>query len=155
MSGGGPADSSRVPKKEDTENKPVSLYGKSKLGGELRIKELADADASRSWPWAVVRPPAVYGPRDKDVYEFFKFLKAFVKPSFGYPAMWTSIVHVDDLVDGILAVARADEGKVAGETFNVCNTDYHHFWSLMGMIQKHMRRVVTFPLWLPLWALYL
>src|SRR3972149_3840531 len=43
---------------EDTERKPIDPYGKSKLEGEKRIKELEDQNFAVS----IIRTPIVYGP---------------------------------------------------------------------------------------------
>ena len=46
---------------------PVSAYGRSKLAGEAAVRALGD-----SARWSVLRPPAIYGPRDIDVLQFFR-----------------------------------------------------------------------------------
>ena len=59
-----------APSKETGEPKPVSAYGRSKLEGERIVMR-----HKNTIPVTVIRPPAVYGPRDKDFYIFFKLLK--------------------------------------------------------------------------------
>jgi len=56
------------PVDENTEPKPVSEYGKSKLLGEKAVQFYID-----KVPVTIVRPPAVYGPRDSDFLTFFKW----------------------------------------------------------------------------------
>jgi len=84
---------------------PISAYGRSKLAGESAVR------ASRG-PWAILRPPAIYGPRDIDVLQFFKLAARGLVP---VPAgeRWVSVAHVGDVVRAILAAAagRAD-GRV-------------------------------------------
>ena len=78
---------------------PISDYGRSKLAGERAVAALGDA----AW-WAIVRPPAIYGPRDTDVFEFFRMAQRGVAV---LPAgeRWVTIAHVADVVRGILAAA--------------------------------------------------
>lgn len=51
---------------------PVSEYGKSKLAGELETLKFADR-----MPVTVLRPSAIYGPRDKDIFPFFRTVSKF------------------------------------------------------------------------------
>src|SRR5262245_35405097 len=52
---------------EDTEPAPITPDGRSKLRGEEAVRMV-----SSILPATIVRPPAVYGPRDYGIYEFFK-----------------------------------------------------------------------------------
>jgi nucleoside-diphosphate-sugar epimerase len=78
---------------------PISDYGRSKLAAE---------EATRQWGgdgwWSIVRLPAVYGPRDIGVFEFFKMIRRGIAL---IPAgdRWVSVIHVADAVRGILAAA--------------------------------------------------
>ncbi|MGE0432908.1 MAG: NAD-dependent epimerase/dehydratase family protein [Planctomycetota bacterium] len=150
----GPAKSPREPRKESDPGTPPSMYGRSKLLGETRLRELSAANTTREWPWVIVRPPAVYGPRDKDVYEFFLMIKRRLRPGFGFPQLWSSVIHVTDLVEGLLAIARADEAAVRGEVFVLASPQAYPFSQLMRLIQSAVGRRVVLPLWLPIWALF-
>ncbi|PWB75979.1 MAG: hypothetical protein C3F15_05865, partial [Holophagae bacterium] len=82
---------------------PVSDYGRSKLCGERAAAALGAA----SW-WVIVRPPAIYGPRDTDVLEFFKMASRGLAV---VPAgeRWLTVAHVADVVGGLLAAAASGE----------------------------------------------
>jgi dihydroflavonol-4-reductase len=79
---------------------PVSAYGRSKLAGEAAARRHAGG-------WTIVRPPAIYGPRDIDVLQFFRLAARGLVP---LPAgeRWMSIAHVSDVVRAILAAAAAE-----------------------------------------------
>jgi nucleoside-diphosphate-sugar epimerase len=96
------------PLKENVEPRPISEYGKSKLGGERHV--LAQRG---NIPFTIIRPPAVYGPRDSQFLMLFKILKFGLAPYWG--KTYYSLVHVDDLVNGIILSALKDEGD--GEIF--------------------------------------
>ncbi|MGZ3653534.1 MAG: NAD-dependent epimerase/dehydratase family protein [Bdellovibrionota bacterium] len=91
---------------------PVSDYGLSKLAGEQAVLEF-----QAHLPVCVVRPPAVYGPRDKGVLTFFQAVQKGILPLLGLenpdPRRY-SFVHVDDLVQGIVKAGLA-EGLRSGE----------------------------------------
>lgn len=76
---------------------PISAYGRSKLGGETAVK-------GHAGPWTILRPPAVFGPRDVDVLQFFRLAARGVVP---VPAgeRWVTVAHVSDVVRAILAAA--------------------------------------------------
>jgi len=96
-------------KQESDPCKPVSPYGKSKLLGE----ELA-LSHSRELPLLILRPCAVYGPRDKGFYTFFKCLSRHIKPCLSDNNQHISMGYVQDIVRAILlaAEARTKNGEI-------------------------------------------
>ena len=89
---------------------PVSAYGRSKLAAEGAVSELGET----GW-WCVLRPPAVFGPRDTDVLEFFRMASRGVGL---VPAgeRWLTVVYVADVVRAVLAAAAAG---FPGETYHL------------------------------------
>jgi nucleoside-diphosphate-sugar epimerase len=96
-------------KNESHPCEPVSPYGKSKLLGE----KLALA-RSRELPLLILRPCAVYGPRDKGFYTLFKWIKKHIKPCLSDHDQHISMCYVDDLVGAILLAAetRTENGEI-------------------------------------------
>lgn len=74
----------------------LSLYGKTKMQAEQFVQE-------SGLDWTIVRPPAVYGPRDTEIFELFKAARWGIVPL--PPAGRTSIIHVDDLARLLLSLA--------------------------------------------------
>lgn len=95
------------PAREKDAPRPVSDYGKSKLAGELEVREHCRV------PFVVVRPPAVYGPRD---YGFLSLFKAVSRHLLPRPSarQELSLVFVKDLAEAIVACLEhpAAPGKV-------------------------------------------
>jgi dihydroflavonol-4-reductase len=84
---------------------PPSAYGQSKRAGELAASQFADRV-----PTTIVRPPMVFGEGDKAMLPIFASVarwRIHMAPSFRSHRY--SLIHVDDLVTGLLAVA--DRGK--------------------------------------------
>jgi nucleoside-diphosphate-sugar epimerase len=92
------------PLREDSEPSPVSNYGKSKLKGEIAVLKYRN-----TIPITILRPPAVYGPRDKDLLVFFKMIKKGFFPDWG--KCYYSLLYVDDLVQGIILSAEKKEAE--------------------------------------------
>lgn len=81
----------------------LSIYGATKAGSEALV-------AASSIPSAIVRPPAVYGPGDKEMLELFRMAKrGFVLLP---PRGRLSVIHADDL--GRLLLALADPSAPKG-----------------------------------------
>ena len=95
----------------------LSLYGASKC----RSEELVHGSGL---DWAIVRPPAVYGPGDRETLELFRMAKMGVM--LMPPKGRVSVIHADDLSRLLLALAaleapsgvliEPDDGKPGGWT---------------------------------------
>ena len=94
LSAAGPATDGVVPSAGD-EASPVSDYGRSKLAGESPVR-------ARALPWTILRPPAVYGPRDVEFLRLFRIVRRGVTPVFGAGAQRLSLVFAPDLADAIV-----------------------------------------------------
>ena len=111
LAAAGPSSSSYPGIRESDLPNPVSAYGRSKLLGE----EAALRHAGKV-PVTIVRPPAVYGPGDKDILEVFGMMKKGYLVSAGSAKRQRfSMIHVDDLVEGILLALRSE--VAAGGTY--------------------------------------
>jgi nucleoside-diphosphate-sugar epimerase len=88
---GHPIDESRPPA-------PVTDYGRSKLAAEVLVR------ATRL-PWAIVRPPVVYGEWDRGTLKIFQLAKRGVVPVFGDGSQELSVIHAADLASGLIAAA--------------------------------------------------
>ena len=90
----------------EAEPAPISFYGRSKLAAELEVRS-READG---W-WTIVRPPAIYGPRDTDVLEFFRMAsRGIVALPSG--ERWLTVAWIGDVVRSILAAAVGDPGRI-------------------------------------------
>jgi len=85
---------------------PISDYGRSKLAAEIEVRGVTGVAE-----WTIVRPPTIYGPRDTDVFQFFRMARAGVVPVPG-GERWITVAYVADVVRGILAAAAAEPGPV-------------------------------------------
>ncbi len=101
-----------TPLTESAPLKPITNYGKSKAEGERIIRELAH---KHDIPFTIIRPPAVFGPRDMEILFFYKEARRGSLTVIGNPDKRLSIVYVRDLVDGTILAAESDRG--VNETF--------------------------------------
>lgn len=83
---------------------PISNYGRSKLAGELAVREWA-AEA----PISIVRPPVVFGPGDRAGLVLARGIANTGMHVVHRPGLPLSLIHADDLAEALLLVARYGE----------------------------------------------
>jgi dihydroflavonol-4-reductase len=116
---------------EDTPCRPVTAYGRSKLAGEVVVRDAAGL------PWTIVRPPVVYGPRDRELLRLFRVTRWGFAPVFGMGYQELSLVYVTDLVEGI---ARAGVEPVAlGQTYHLAHPEVVRSRDLARAIGRAVR----------------
>lgn len=110
----GPAQALEIPTNEAMKPQPIEAYGISKLEGEQVVKSFRD-----EIPFTIIRPCAVYGPRDKDFLNIFRYLENHLGIYLGCKDNYLSIIYVKDLVEGILRAAMSP--KSLRETYFLCS----------------------------------
>ncbi len=119
---------------------PITPYGRSKLEGEVRVRETPDL------AWSIVRPPAVYGPRDKDFLFAFQAAQRGVFPILGNPERAYTMVFVDDLVEAIIACGERSEA--IGQTYFVGHSDpvsYNSILKTLALLLAREYRPIHLP----------
>lgn len=122
---------------------PVSPYGRSKRKGEEFCLEHVD-----QIPLVILRPSAVYGPRDRDVYFFFKVLKRGIKPNFSNGEQYISLCYVEDLVQALLL--SSDSGESSGEVFFISDGQDYRLNQIGDFFEEAMgiqARRIHVPQW--------
>jgi len=86
--------------------RPITTYGRSKLAAEeacLAAESIIET--------VVLRPPAVYGPRDREILRFFRLAKMGVLPIPTGPGRSLQLVHVRDLAEAAVYAASTPEAR--------------------------------------------
>jgi nucleoside-diphosphate-sugar epimerase len=117
--------------------RPIGPYGGSKLAAE----QLVIASELRH---IIIRPPAVYGPRDVDILFAFRLASAGIAVRVSSRGQKLSMVHVRDLAAGLVAAASAEHARgvyyVSGGTY---------FWEEIvqgiGIAVGRRARVIVLP----------
>ena len=94
--------------------RPVTAYGRSKLAAEQLV-------SGSSLRWSVVRPPMVYGPRDREVLKLFRLARLGLAPVFGDGAQELSAVHAADLAEAL--VATGESPTATGGIYAACHPE--------------------------------
>ena len=88
----------------------LSHYGASKAGADMLL-------TARKWPfsWTIVRPPAIYGPGDKEILKLLKATKFGVLPAPGGTKNRFSMIHAADLAKALVALCDKSNGQAIVE----------------------------------------
>lgn len=138
----GPAPSMEQPiTEEQTELRPLTAYGRTKKLAEEAIRQAQDI------PWTIVRPPAVYGPRDTAILSFFQAVHKGVATIVGFGDSRVSLVHVRDLARGIV-LAAFNEVAVY-QTYFISSDEIYSWPQIVDVTKTAMGKSVVLPVRLP------
>lgn len=144
LAAAGPANASQ-PIGEQDAPRPVSEYGKSKLGGEQAVRENCRV------PFVILRPPGVYGPRDGEFLRLFKAVKSHLLPTIGGDRQALSLVYVKDLAAA--AVHCLAHPAAANQTYFVAADEVVTAGQMAAEIAR-LLQAWTIPLPLPVAGLW-
>jgi UDP-glucose 4-epimerase len=82
---------------------PITAYGRSKLEAEQYLSGL------KKFPYLIFRPTAVYGPREKDLYLYFKIINRSIETYIGAPIPYLTFIYVKDLVKAVFSGIESEE----------------------------------------------
>jgi len=136
-----------APLDETAEPHPINHYGRSKLAGEQAARALADR-----LPLTVIRPGAIYGPRDADVLVLLKVAALGFSVHVGLARRLLNFCHVFDVVRGTLLAATDPHG--VDQTFNIGDVDNHDLSDVGQTMARVTGRRKPWPVWLPVSLAY-
>ena len=121
------------PLTEEAPCRPITTYGRSKLEAEQQVRHHAG-----TMPYVILRPPAVFGPRDPDILELFKWVKHGIRPVIGFSNKTISLVYAPELAR---AIAEATISTSAdGRTYFVSDPAIFTLSSLLEYLATLGRR---------------
>ena len=141
----GPSDAAGKPVTPDTPPRPVTKYGRSKLAAERAAQSHQD-----ELPITIIRPPALYGPRDREFLAFFKSVNLRVLPYMGSTENKLSICYGADTASACIAAIDAD--VPSGSAFFVDDGEVYTADDLAKAVEAALgrRALVRFSLPRPL-----
>ena len=120
----------------------LSDYGWSKELAERHVK-------ASGLDWTIIRPPAIYGPNDREMLELFRMAKRGVMML--PPGGRLSVIHVGDLARLLLATAKETENSLT-RIYEVDDGtpggwDHQDFGAAIGRAVGRPVRTVATPRW--------
>ncbi len=131
----GPGSASE-PISERSAARPVSEYGRSKLEAERRAALFADVIEL-----VVVRPTAIYGPRDRETLPLLRLARRGILPAFAGKEQLHNLCYIEDIAEGI---ALAGEAPVeSGAVFLLGAAEEHTMQQLAQVLCLQFGRGAT------------
>ena len=131
------------PVPDDAPPRPVTHYGRSKLAGEQAVLGAKDRI-----PVTVIRPPLIYGPRDRETLAFFTSVKRGVLPVLGDGSNTLSLVYGEDCAAAIVRATVSD--GPSGRTYFVDDGEVYVWRDALAEVEKALGRRAFFRLGLPM-----
>lgn len=133
------ADGTPVP--DDRTPQPVTHYGRSKLAAERACQAVKD-----EVPVTIIRPPAIYGPRDNEILAFFQAVNKRVLPYLGSTDNTLSMIYGGDCAAACIAAVDAD--VPSGSAFFVEDGKVHVFSDMIADVEAALgkRALLRFPI---------
>ena len=114
------------PRSEFDPDAPVNAYGRSKLAAEVTVRTTPQLQ------WTILRPCAVYGPRDRGFLLLFKMAKRRVLASPMETQSSLTLIHVLDLAEAVRLTVLSPES--IGETMYVGHAQPRTVSELMRVV---------------------
>lgn len=128
----------------DDEPQPNTAYGKSKLEAERYLDGLQD------FPYIILRPTGVYGPRERDYFMMAKSIKGHTDFAVGYKPQDITFIYVLDLVQAIFLAL--DHGKI-GSRYALSDGKVYQSRTFSDLIIRELGNPWVLRIKAPLWLL--
>lgn len=116
---------------DDATAQPVTFYGMSKKLAEEYLNKIENL------PLVTVRPTAVYGPREKDIFILFKTINQGLEPYIGRFNQTLSFIYVEDLAEIIIRFLKSD---VVHKTYNISDGLTYNRYALADELKKALQK---------------
>lgn len=121
--------------------RPNSAYGKSKIQTEQYLQSLPD------FPFIILRPTGVYGPREKDYYVMCKMVNAGLDVSVGRKPQMLNFIYIKDLVSVCFS---AIESSLQNKAWFVADGDIYTSQSYTRILKEVLHKKHVLKIMLPL-----
>lgn len=130
----------------ETDNpQPNTEYGRSKLAAEQFLDSL-----TADFPYVILRPTGVYGPREKDYFIMAKSIKQHSDFAVGYKRQDITFVYVSDVVQAVFLAA--EKGKT-GRKYFLSDGEVYQSTTFSDLIHEELGRPWWIRITAPVWVL--
>lgn len=128
---------------------PNTAYGQSKLEAEKVIKE-----RSTPFPYTILRPTGVYGPRERDYFLMAKSIKGHSDFSVGYQQQDITFVYVKDVVQAVFLALHTPHSTLhAPRCYFLSDGEVYQSSTFSDLIIKEMGNPWCLRIKAPIWVL--
>lgn len=136
---------------------PNTAYGESKWQAEQfleSVKRDVGLDRERGgFPYVVLRPTGVYGPRERDYYIMAKSIKQHIDFAVGYRPQEITFVYVSDVVQAVYKAFDAPDAL--GKGYFLSDGQIYNSRAFSDLLQRELGNPWVLHIKAPLWFLWL
>lgn len=130
---------------ESDEAKPNTAYGRSKLEAEQWLESL-----NSQFPYVILRPTGVYGPRERDYFMMAKSIQSHTDFAVGYKQQDITFVYVTDVVQAVfLALVKGQVGR----KYFLSDGEVYQSSTFSNLIRKELGNPWWIRITAPIWVL--
>lgn len=138
---------------------PNTEYGRSKLEAEQWLEKLSEnsersefseVSDKKPFPYVILRPTGVYGPREKDYFLMAQSIKQHSDFAVGYRRQDITFVYVSDVVQ---AVFLALEKGQTGRKYFLSDGEVYQSTTFSDLIHEELGRPWWIRITAPVWVL--
>lgn len=122
--------------------KPNTAYGESKLAAEQYLV------AQKDFPYTILRPTGVYGPRERDYFLMAQSIKQHIDIAAGFTPQEITFVYVLDVVQAVFKSMEAPEAE--GKAYFLSDGQVYNSRRYSDLVQQHLGNPWVLHLKLPL-----
>ena len=130
--------------RESDEAKPNTAYGLSKLEAEQWLDTV-----SEKFPYVILRPTGVYGPRERDYFMIAKSIKSHTDFAVGFKQQDITFVYVNDVVQAVFLTLEKGQ---TGRRYFLSDGEVYQSSTFSDLIHRELGKPwwirITAPLWL-------
>ncbi|MGB9696835.1 MAG: NAD-dependent epimerase/dehydratase family protein [Ignavibacteria bacterium] len=131
---------------ETYEPRPITSYGKTKLLAEKEVLKKSNVLKT-----VILRPSAIFGPRDTEILVYFKTFMKGLNAVIGFNEKYLSLIYIEDFIDAIYKAVFSD--LKSGEVFFV-SSDRAYSWDNIATVTAQVIGKKAFKLRIPHWIVY-
>lgn len=137
---------------ESDEARPNTAYGRSKLEAEQWLASLLSrtGGVGGGFPYVILRPTGVYGPRERDYFMMAKSIQSHTDFAVGYKQQDITFVYVTDVVQ---AVFLAMEKGQTGRKYFLSDGEVYQSSTFSNLIRKELGNPWWIRITAPIWVL--
>ena len=129
--------------------RPNTDYGRSKLQAEQWLDSLSKDERNGTFPYVVLRPTGVYGPRERDYFMMAKSIKQHTDFAVGFRQQDITFVYVLDVVEAVFLACK--KGKT-GRKYFLSDGEVYQSATFSDLIRQELGNPwwirITAPIWL-------
>ena len=125
--------------------RPNTAYGRSKLKAEEYLL------LQKDFPYTILRPTGVYGPREKDYFMMAKSIKQHIDFAVGYKPQEITFVYMMDVVQAIYKCVESPAAE--GKAYFLSDGEVYNSRRFSDLLQQNLGNPWVMHIKAPLWLL--